>query len=58
VLDRQGRLHPRRETAGGDQEFVLVLLDTFSEEAPALLAELRGAVESADADATRARRTP
>ena len=39
------------ETAGGDPEFVGVLLDSFNDDAPAILEELRGGL-SADDDAT------
>jgi signal transduction histidine kinase/DNA-binding response OmpR family regulator/HPt (histidine-containing phosphotransfer) domain-containing protein len=41
------------ETTGGDPEFVVVLLETFAEEAPALLDELRGAVTAGDSETAR-----
>jgi HPt (histidine-containing phosphotransfer) domain-containing protein len=41
------------ETCGGDPEFVGVLLETFAEEAPAALSELRSGLESGDRDAVR-----
>jgi CheY-like chemotaxis protein/HPt (histidine-containing phosphotransfer) domain-containing protein len=41
------------ETTGGDPEFVGVLLETFAEEAPALLEELRGALSADDAETAR-----
>jgi signal transduction histidine kinase/DNA-binding response OmpR family regulator len=41
------------ETAGGDQEFVVVLLDTFADDAATLLEELRGALAAPDPDAVR-----
>ena len=41
------------ETTGGDPEFVVVLLETFAEEAPAMLGELRRALGAADSETAR-----
>ena len=41
------------ETNGGDPEFVVVLLETFAEEAPGVLAELRDALDADDGDTAR-----
>ncbi len=41
-----GRL---REAARGDEEFLAILVDTFLEDAPALVSKMREAIESADA---------
>jgi HPt (histidine-containing phosphotransfer) domain-containing protein len=41
------------ESTGGDPEFVSALLETFAEEAPRLLEELRGALAARDAPTAR-----
>lgn len=41
------------ESTGGDPEFVSTLLETFAEEAPRLLEELRGALAAGDAATAR-----
>ncbi len=48
-----GALERLAEAAGGDPEFVGVLLETFADEAPAALAELRAGLDSGDAEAVR-----
>jgi signal transduction histidine kinase/DNA-binding response OmpR family regulator len=48
-----GALDRLMETTGGDPEFVAVLLETFADEAPAILEELRGGLASGDSDAVR-----
>jgi CheY-like chemotaxis protein/HPt (histidine-containing phosphotransfer) domain-containing protein len=54
-----GALERLLETTGDDPEFVVVLLETFAEEAPALLAELHGGVTAGDSEtARRAAHTP
>jgi HPt (histidine-containing phosphotransfer) domain-containing protein len=48
-----GVLDQLLETTGGDPEFVVALLDTFAEEAPAMLEELRRALTAADGETAR-----
>jgi CheY-like chemotaxis protein/HPt (histidine-containing phosphotransfer) domain-containing protein len=48
-----GALDRLMETTGGDPEFVAILLETFADEAPAILEELRGGLASGDSDAVR-----
>lgn len=51
-LDRSA-LDRLLETVGGDQSFVTELIETFLEEAPPMLAEIRGALEAQDAELLR-----
>jgi signal transduction histidine kinase/DNA-binding response OmpR family regulator len=48
-----GAMDRLMETTGGDPEFVAILLDTFAEEAPGILEELRAGLRSGDPDAVR-----
>jgi CheY-like chemotaxis protein/HPt (histidine-containing phosphotransfer) domain-containing protein len=48
-----GALDPLMEATGGDPEFVAALLETFADDAPAILDELRGGLASGDSDAVR-----
>jgi HPt (histidine-containing phosphotransfer) domain-containing protein len=55
VLDPDALEHLR--VTAGDCAFMVKLVDTFLREAPALLETLRGALEAADAQQLRRRRT-
>ena len=48
-----GALERLMEATGGDPEFVAVLLETFADEAPSILEELRSGLASGDGDAVR-----
>lgn len=52
TLDRTA-LDRLLETVGGDQGFVTELIETFLEEAPTMLAEIRSALEAQDAELLR-----
>jgi HPt (histidine-containing phosphotransfer) domain-containing protein len=41
------------ESTGGDPEFVAILLETFANDAPGLLDELRSGLEAGDTDSVR-----
>ena len=52
VLDRAA-LRALHETVGGDDAFMAELIDTFLEEAPALVSEMRRALAAGDAPTLR-----